>query len=108
MYTEPSFDDISEQLELRVLQGPQSGSRLSISSGEYILGKSDACAIILNGPRIEDEHAQITIEDQEVQISGLEGSVSDAQGNEIQQQAPGAKPNSPAVTGGQARQQTGQ
>ena len=83
MYTEPSFDDISEQLELRVLHGPQSGSRLSISSGKYILGKSDACAIILNGPRIEDEHAQITIEDQEVEISGLEGSVSDAQGNEI-------------------------
>lgn len=33
--------------------------------------------------RIEDKYAQITIEDQEVEILGLEGNVFDAQGNEI-------------------------
>ncbi len=83
MYTDSSSEENSLAIELRVLYGPQAGSRLALASGEYFLGQSDECNIILAGPRMAEKHALIQIEDEEVNIAAIDGKVSDAQGNEI-------------------------
>ncbi|MDO9219120.1 MAG: type III secretion system inner membrane ring subunit SctD, partial [Lacisediminimonas sp.] len=71
-------------LELRVLHGPQAGSRLQLGVGEYLLGSGDDCTIILSGPRIEEEHAIIVFDGDEIAIRPIDGSVCDAQGNDIE------------------------
>lgn len=78
----------SPTLELRVLYGPQAGSRLVVTAGRYLLGHSDDCTIILNGPRIEAEHALIDFDDELPSITPQDGAVCDAQGNTIQDRFP--------------------
>ena len=76
--------DITLQLELRVLHGPQAGSRMQLGVGEYLLGSSDECSVILTGPRIEEEHAVIIFDGEEIAIRPVNGTVCDAQGNDIE------------------------
>lgn len=80
-----SADDPATDLrvELRVLYGPQAGSRLMLAEGEYLLGSSDMCTIILAGPKIEQEHAILTLEGGQISIQPLDGDVNDALGNEL-------------------------
>lgn len=70
-------------VELRVLHGPQAGSRLPLEPDEYLLGSSDECAVILAGPRIAPEHAQLSFDGQSVWIRPLQGEVIDTQGQEL-------------------------
>lgn len=83
MKIEPAFDTLLPQVELRVLYGPQAGSRLSITPGDYELGASDECSIILSGPRMEGSHARLSFDGNHPSISPTYGKVCDAQGNEI-------------------------
>jgi len=75
--------DTDTSLELRVLYGPQAGSRLSLAVGEYLLGSSDECAILLSGPRMEEQHALLTVDERGATLKPMGGSVCDAMGNEI-------------------------
>ena len=83
MKIEPAFETLLPQVELRVLYGPQAGSRLSITPGDYELGSSDDCTIILSGPRMSGSHARLSYDGNRPSISPMDGKVSDAQGNEI-------------------------
>lgn len=83
MKIEPAFETLLPQVELRVLYGPQAGSRLSITPGDYELGSSDDCTIILSGPRMEGSHARLSFDGSRPSISPTDGKVCDAQGNEI-------------------------
>ena len=83
MKLEPSLETLQQQIELRVLLGPQAGSRLTLSPGEYELGSGDECSIILSGPKIENCHAQLEFDGEAVSITPIEGKISNAQGVEI-------------------------
>ena len=83
MKLEPSLEALQQQIELRVLLGPQAGSRLTLSPGEYELGSGDECSIILSGPKIENCHAQLEFDGETVSITPVEGKISNAQGVEI-------------------------
>jgi type III secretion system YscD/HrpQ family protein len=83
MKLEPSFDTLQAQVELRVLVGPQAGSSLSLGMGDYSLGTSDECEIILMGSRLESIHARISFDGDQITVKPVEGKVCDAQGNEI-------------------------
>ena len=83
MKLEPSFDTLQAQVELRVLVGPQAGSSLSLGIGDYSLGTSDECEIILMGSRLESIHARISFDGDQITVKPVEGKVCDAQGNEI-------------------------
>lgn len=74
---------VTLRVELRVLYGPQAGSRLALAEGEYLLGSADVCTIILAGPKIEEEHAILNLDGDEITIQPLDGEVCDAQGNEF-------------------------
>lgn len=76
------------EIELRVFYGPQAGSRLALAAGHYLIGSSDECTIILNGPRIESEHALIDFDDSLPSITPMNGGVTDAQGNPIEERLP--------------------
>ncbi len=83
MKLEPSLDTLQAQVELRVLVGAQAGSSLSLGIGDYSLGTSDDCEIILMGSRLESIHARISFDGDQITVKPVEGKVCDAQGNEI-------------------------
>ena len=83
MKLEPSFDTLQAQVELRVLVGHQAGSSLSLGIGDYSLGTSDECEIILMGSRLEAIHAKLSFDGDQITVKPVEGKVCDAQGNEI-------------------------
>jgi type III secretion system YscD/HrpQ family protein len=83
MKLEPSFDTLQAQVELRVLVGPQAGSSLSLGMGDYSLGTSDECEVILIGSRLEPIHARLSVDGDQITVKPAEGKVCDAQGNEI-------------------------
>jgi type III secretion system YscD/HrpQ family protein len=70
-------------IELRVLQGPQAGSSLVLATGEYLLGSSDDCTVILAGPRLAERHAEIILGPDSLTMRALEGSVHDATGADL-------------------------
>jgi len=75
--------DTTTRIELRVLYGPQAGSRLQLAAGDYLLGSSDQCAVVLSGPLIEAQHAMLAVRDDGLRLSPLDGMVCDAMGNPI-------------------------
>jgi len=75
--------DTDSSLELRVLYGPQAGSSLPLAPGEYLLGTSDDCAILLAGPHMKEHHALLTIDDRGAVLKPVDGAVCDAMGHEI-------------------------
>lgn len=83
MKMEPHLETLLPQLELRVLHGPQAGSRLTLSIGDYVLGTDDECEVMLAGPRMAVMHAKLRFDGDQPTISPMDGSVLDAQGNEI-------------------------
>ena len=86
MKREPILDELqTTPLELRVLYGPQSGSRLTLSLGEYQLGASNDCTIILTGPRIEANHAKLELEEGQTSITPVDGKIHDTLGNPIEE-----------------------
>jgi len=88
MKLEPSLDTLQAQVELRVLVGPQAGSSLSLGIGDYSLGTSDECEIILIGSRLEAIHARLSFDGDQITVKPVEGKVCDAQGNEIKDTFP--------------------
>ena len=83
MKLEPSLQDLQMQVELRVLFGPQAGSRLTLAPGDYDLGSGDDCSVILSGPKMASIHARLRFDGETLKITPQEGKVCDAQGNEI-------------------------
>ncbi len=83
MKIEPHLQSVLPQIELRVLYGPQSGSRLILAPGDFLLGAGDDCAIMLAGPRIRECHARLAFDGQQPTITPVEGDVFDSQGNEL-------------------------
>ena len=53
----------AEFLEFRVLAGLQAGAHLRLLSGQYLLGASPRCDIVLEGHGIQPEHALLTVGD---------------------------------------------
>lgn len=63
-------------VELRVLHGPQAGSRLPLMPGApYLIGAGEACDIMLAGAQVEAEHAQLEVDDEHWTIGPDEGRV---------------------------------
>jgi sugar/nucleoside kinase (ribokinase family) len=83
MKIEPHLEAMLPQLELRVLHGPQAGSRLTLAIGDYVLGTDDECEVMLAGPRLQGAHARLKFDGDLASITPLEGAVLDAQGKEI-------------------------
>ncbi|MES3002883.1 MAG: type III secretion system inner membrane ring subunit SctD [Pseudomonadota bacterium] len=72
------------QIELRVLHGPQAGSRLPLESLiPYTVGSSDECAVMLAGAQIEPEHAILEAGPEGIRISPSQGKVVDNTRTEI-------------------------
>ena len=88
MKLEPSLETLQARIELRVLFGPQAGSRLHVTPGNYDLGEGDECEVILSGPKMEARHAQLSFDGEQLTITPLDGKVCDAQGNEITESFP--------------------
>ena len=88
MKLEPSLETLQARIELRVLFGPQAGSRLQVAPGNYDLGEGDECEVILSGPKMLGRHAQLSFDGEQLTISPLDGKVCDAQGNEIKESFP--------------------
>ncbi len=88
MKIEPHIESVLPQLELRVLYGPQSGSRLTVAPGDYLLGTDDECAVILAGPKMAGMHARLRFDGDQPTIEPLDGSVLDAEGKAIGQALP--------------------
>lgn len=84
MKIEPHLEAILAQVELRVLYGPQAGSRLPLSPGSYLLGTGDECAVMLAGPRMQESHASLEFDGETPSVTPIDGNVFDAQGNELQ------------------------
>ncbi len=84
MKLEPSLETLQPQIELRVLLGPQAGSRLTLSPGDYELGSGDDCSIILSGPKVVPLHARISFDGEIPSLTPLEGKICDANGNDIE------------------------
>ncbi len=83
MKIEPHLQSVLPQIELRVLYGPQSGSRLVLAPGDFLLGSGDDCAIMLAGPRIRECHARLAFDGEQPTITPVDGGVFDSQGNEV-------------------------
>jgi len=83
MKIEPHLETLLPQLELRVLHGPQAGSRLTLFVGEYTLGTDDECEVMLAGPRLMGMHARLKIDADIASISPVDGNVLDAHGKQI-------------------------
>ena len=83
MKLEPSLETLQQQIEFRVLLGPQAGSRLTLGPGDYDLGAGDDCSIILSGPKIQSLHARLSFDGETPSLTPVEGSICDTQGNEI-------------------------
>lgn len=83
MKIEPQLQSVLPQIELRVLYGPQSGSRLVLAPGDFLLGAGDDCAIMLAGPRIRECHAKLAFDGEQPTITPVDGDVFDSQGNEL-------------------------
>ena len=88
MKIEPQLEVLLPQLELRVLHGPQAGSRLTLSVGEYMLGTDDDCEVMLAGPRLMGVHAKLRIDTDAASISPIDGTVLDGHGKAISQDTP--------------------
>lgn len=74
----------ADTMELRVLHGPQAGSRLPLAKNqEYLLGASSECAVILSGQGIAEEHALIHFVDGQPRIAAMQSPVCDARGNPV-------------------------
>jgi hypothetical protein len=86
-------------LELRVLYGPQAGSRMPLAAGEYLLGRSDQCAVVLTGSRMEEHHALLLVDANGFRLRPREGRVSDALGNVVNDSI-AFETGSPAELGG--------
>ena len=88
MKLEPSLTTLQAQIELRVLLGSQAGSRLILSPMQYNLGSGDDCDVILSGPKMEEMHACLNFDGEQVTIRTIAGKISDAHGNEITEEYP--------------------
>ncbi len=99
MKVEPHLQSVLPQIELRVLYGPQSGSRLVLAPGDFLLGTGDDCAIMLAGPRIRECHAKLAFDGEQPTITPIDGDVFDSQGNEVIDMMP-LTPGMPFELGG--------
>jgi type III secretion system YscD/HrpQ family protein len=71
-------------IELRVLHGPQAGSRLALEDSlAYTVGSGDGCAILLAGAQVEAEHATIEAGPEGIRIFPRQGKVVDLSRTEL-------------------------
>lgn len=81
----------ADGVELRVLHGPQAGSRLPLMPGApYLIGSGDNCDVMLAGAQVEGEHAHIEVDGSHWTITPEEGRALrlDGQGCDANQPLP--------------------
>ena len=61
MTTEGLEMDANKGWLLKILTGPHVGSEAVLSPGVYLLGRDEACDIILHDTSLEDKHFQLTV-----------------------------------------------
>lgn len=61
--------------EIRILSGLQAGASLALSPGEYLLGTSEQCDIVLNDRQMMAKHARLIINEQGITIHSEEGVI---------------------------------
>ncbi len=85
MKIEPHLQQVVPQVELRVLHGPQAGSRLTLAPGIYLLGTGDECEVMLSGPRMREAHASLDFNGETLIMSPADGEVCDIRGTPLEQ-----------------------
>jgi type III secretion system YscD/HrpQ family protein len=61
--------------EIRILSGLQAGASLALSPGEYTLGTSEECDIVLNDRQMMAKHARLIINEEGITLHGEEGVI---------------------------------
>lgn len=62
------MEEMTGSIELRVLAGLQAGARLTLTEGRHVLGSSEACDIVLVGPRIDPQAMEIVLEGMQLRL----------------------------------------
>ena len=62
----------NESLELRILNGLQAGARLRLSEGQFLLGTSEECDVIISGRGVEAQAAEIEVREGQILLSTLQ------------------------------------
>ncbi|MDT7523142.1 FHA domain-containing protein [Rhodoferax sp. TBRC 17198] len=62
------MEEMTGSIELRVLAGLQAGARLTLAEGRHVLGSSEACDIVLVGPRIDPQAMEIVVEGMQLRL----------------------------------------
>jgi type III secretion system YscD/HrpQ family protein len=62
-------------IELRVLQGPQAGAVLPLTGEDIVIGSDRQCDVILQSPAIALRHAQLSVTDNDFSAIALDGQI---------------------------------
>jgi type III secretion system YscD/HrpQ family protein len=68
----------SPGVELRILNGPQTGAALPLTEQDLILGSDRACDVVLQGARIAARHASLAITENSFTLTALDGEIAAA------------------------------
>ncbi|MEI6986580.1 MAG: FHA domain-containing protein [Rhodospirillaceae bacterium] len=61
---------------LKLLSGPHLGAEVELGPGEYLLGRDDACDIVLSDHDLAFRHARLILSDSGMAIAALDGPVT--------------------------------
>lgn len=67
--------ELINNIELRVLQGPQAGAVLPLTGEDILIGSDQQCDVILQSPTIALRHAQLSVTDNDFSITALDGQI---------------------------------
>jgi type III secretion system YscD/HrpQ family protein len=63
---------MSKHYILKVFSGPHIGAEILLARGKMLIGRDDACDIILYDSAISLKHVELVISDQEIQLSSID------------------------------------
>jgi hypothetical protein len=67
--------ELINNIELRILQGPQAGAVLPLTGEDIIIGSDRQCDVILQSPAIALRHAQLSVTDHDFSVTALDGQI---------------------------------
>lgn len=79
---------MEKSFEIRVLSGVHGGARATLSEGRTVIGSADDCDIVLSADDVLAHHAAVTVGENGLSITPLEGEVSRADGSLITDEEP--------------------
>jgi two-component system, NtrC family, nitrogen regulation response regulator GlnG len=65
---------LPDQLRLSVVSGPDRGKALRLSPGRFVIGKADACDLVLHDPLVSRRHLEVVVDQSEVRLVDLGSS----------------------------------